>query len=859
MPERMTRDLPIHEIEDAIVASLGDRTRLVLSAPTGSGKSTRVPQILLDRGILDSPAGGQVVVLQPRRIAARMLAARVAQELGVRLGEEVGYQIRFENVTGPKTRIKFVTEGVLLRQMVRDDSLENIAAIVFDEFHERHLYGDITLARALDIQEAIRPDLKLIVMSATIDAAQLAGYLGGPEQCGLLHSDGRTFPVDVRYASRPSYDNRSPVWEQAADAFCEFSRANDPGDVLVFMPGAFEIQRTIETLGHRKEARGYRVLPLHGELATKDQDAAVARQDRPKIVVSTNVAETSLTIDGVRLVIDSGLARIPRHDPYRGINTLLIDKISQASADQRAGRAGRTAAGVCLRLWTASEHADRPVQEKPEVQRLDLSEVVLTLKSAGVHDLNQFRWLEHPGEKRIAHAEELLLDLGALRRGPDTHARITETGRRMLAFPLHPRYSRMLLAAEEFKCVHEACLAAALTQGRDILIRKIDKHTQDRREDLLGHKSPSDLFVLMKAWSHAAEHRFSVEECGKYGIHAQSARQVAPLFQQFLNTAKREGLSIHEAPATDAALQKAIILGFSDRIARRIDAGTLRCEMVHGRRGDLARESHVHHEDLIAVSEIREVGRSDGEVNTILSLATAVKPEWLEEFFPNDFGREVDVRYDAQARRVYAHEIRLFRDLPLGRKAVEPPPLEESARLLADEIVAGRLELKDWDHAVEQWIARLNNLAAWCPEFELPPITADDRRTLIEQICHGQFSYRSVKDKPVQHTVREWLSPMQQQMLDDHAPLRVKLANGRTPKVTYADKEPPVISLRVQELYDAHETPTVAMGRQKVLIHILAPNMRPVQVTSDLANFWKEGYPAVKSQLAGRYPKHEWR
>ncbi|MGY8672824.1 MAG: helicase-related protein, partial [Verrucomicrobiia bacterium] len=510
---------------------------------------------------------------------------------------------------------------------------------------------------------------------------------------------------------------------------------------------------TIETLRHRKEARGHEVLPLHGELNVKDQDAAVNRYSKPKIVVATNVAETSLTIDGVRLVIDSGLARIPRYDPYRGINTLLVEKISRASADQRAGRAGRTSAGTCLRLWEQGEHQDRPAQEKPEVQRLDLSEVILTLKSAGADDLNAFRWLEHPGEKRLSHAEELLLDLGALTRTTESCTTINEIGKQMLAFPLHPRYARMLLAAEEYKCVHEACLAAALTQGRDVLIRKVDRQVKERREDLFGKKSQSDLFVLMKAWSYATENRYSVEACQKYGIHAQSARQVGPLFQQFLDIAKKEGLSVHEAPAAEEALQKAIIIGFSDRIARRTDEGTLRCEMVHGRKGLLARESCVHRAELITVSEIREVGQSDGDVNTILSLATAIKPEWLEELFPEDFDKQMEVWYEAQPRRVYAHEARFFRDIRLGKKNVEPPPLEQSAMLLADEISAGRLELKDWDHAVEQWIARLNCLAAWCPEFELPPITTDDRRTLVEQICHGSFSYRNLKDKPVKNLI----------------------------------------------------------------------------------------------------------
>ncbi|MBG88565.1 MAG: ATP-dependent helicase HrpB [Verrucomicrobiales bacterium] len=856
----MDKRLPIYEIEESIIAELKATKRLVLSAPTGSGKSTQVPRMLLKHGLLDEPTNGQVVILQPRRIAARMLATRVADESRTKLGDEVGYQIRFENRSSSKTRIKFLTEGILLRQMIKDPELKGISAILFDEFHERHLYGDITLARALDIQESTRPDLQLMVMSATIDSDLIAAYLGTREgKCRVVNSDGRTFPVDIEYARKPSYENRAPIWEQAADAFSEFTRRNDPGDTLIFMPGAFEIHKTIETLRHRKEARGHEILPLHGELNTKDQDAAVNRYSKPKIVVATNVAETSLTIDGIRLVIDSGLARIPRYDPYRGINTLLIEKISQASADQRTGRAGRTASGICLRLWSEREHQDRHAQEKPEVQRVDLSEVILTLKSAGIEDINSFHWLEHPGDKRLSEAEELLLDLGALERIDFTRTRMTEIGKRMLAFPLHPRYARMLLAAEEHKCVHEACLAAALTQGRDVLIRKVDKRVKDKREDFFGRKAQSDLFVLMKAWSHAAENRFSLEACQKLGIHAQSARQVGPLFQQFLDIANREGLSLHEEPAQEIALQKSIIIGFSDRIARRADSGTLRCEMVRGRKGVLARESRVHHAELIAVSEVSEIGQSDGDVNTIFSLATAIKPAWLEELFPNDFDKKIETWFDTKARRVYAHEARFFRDIRLGKKMVEPPPLEQSAVLLADEVSAGRLELKDWDHSVEQWIARVNNLAKWCPEFELPPITDEDRRTLVEQICHGEFSYRSIKDKPVKGMVKEWLSDLQKTMLNDHAPERINLTNGRTPKVKYTEGEPPLISLRVQELYDVNETPTVAMGRQPVLVHILAPNMRPVQVTQDLKNFWKEGYPAVKSQLAGRYPKHEWR
>ena len=329
----MADRLPIYEIENEIIARLKTDKRLILSAPTGSGKSTQVPQMLLKHGLLGN---GQVVVLQPRRLATRLLAARVAHELGVKLGEEVGYQIRFENVTSAKTKIRFVTEGVLLRQMIEDPQLRGVSAILFDEFHERHLYGDITLAQTLDQQEKFRPDLMLAVMSATLNAGELEKYLS---PCAILASEGRMFPVEMEYAELPGYVDKRPVWEQAADAFSQYVHRGGEGDVLVFMPGGFEIAQTIETIRNTSEAKGFILLPLHGELPPRDQDAAVARYDKRKVVVATNVAETSLTIDGVRLVIDSGLARVARYDANRGINTLLIDKISQSSADQRAAPA----------------------------------------------------------------------------------------------------------------------------------------------------------------------------------------------------------------------------------------------------------------------------------------------------------------------------------------------------------------------------------------------------------------------------------------------------------------------------------------------------------------------------------------
>lgn len=875
MPER----LPIYEIEKDLVATLRATKRLVLQAPTGSGKSTQVPQMLLHHGLLGN---GQCVVLQPRRLAARMLASRVAQELNVPLGREVGYQVRLESCVSASTRIKFETEGILLRQLIADPTLQGISAIVFDEFHERHLYGDITLARALDIQEQHRPDLIIVVMSATLNAEELEDYLSqsaiGHRQpampCAVLRSEGRTYPVEISYLPHRLGANPPPPWELAADAFSHFINTGGTGDVLVFMPGGFEISQTITAIRNVPESRGYLVLPLHGELSPRDQDAAVARYEQPKVVVSTNVAETSVTIDGVRLVIDSGLARIARYDANRGINTLLIEKISQASSDQRAGRAGRTAPGKCLRLWSRPEHDERAPQELPEIKRLDLAEVVLTLKAAGVEDLRKFRWLEKPDEISLTHAEELLQDLGALRsrrreeadlsaddanRLLTSAATITELGRKMLAFPMHPRYARMLLAAQEYGCVHQACLVAALTQGRDLLMRGGGKDVQNDRDDLLGEKATSDFWILMRAWTFAQKNQFRLDACRRLGIHAVTAKQVGPLFEQFLRIAKDEGLDTVQREIKDEALQKCILIGFSDRVARRMDQGTLRCELVHGRRGLLARESVVSKAELFVAAEVREIEQRGGEVNTLLSVATAIEAEWLKELFPEDIRSEVLVQWDAQAKRVLAAEMLRFRDLALAVKRIDPPPADAAARLLADEINAGRLPLPNWDHSVEQWLLRLKLLCQHCADLQLPPITDDDKKAIIEQLCHGAVSYKDIKEREVKPVVMSWLSHAQRELLDKHAPERLTLSNGRTPKVSYEEGRAPFISLRIQELYDVNQTPKIALGRVGVTVHILTPGMKPIQVTSDLANFWREHYPRIKSELQRRYPKHEWR
>ena len=850
----MSRDLPIYELEHRIIAELKAHSRLILQAPTGSGKSTQVPQILLDHGLLGT---GQVVILQPRRLATRLLAARVASERNGRLGDEVGYQIRFENITSNRTRIRFVTEGILLRQLIQDPQLRGVSAILFDEFHERHLYGDITLARALQLQATSRPDLKLAVMSATLDAGLLQKYL---EPCAVLSSSGRAFPVAIEYLPKPVGGDGYPIWDLAADEL-ERVAPRTEGDVLVFMPGKYEIGRTIAAIRASRVSDRFIVLPLHGELPPAEQDAALAHYQKRRAIVATNVAETSLTIDGVQVVIDSGLARMARFDARRGINTLLVEKISRASADQRAGRAGRTAPGHCLRLWTDREHLDRAQQELPEVKRLDLAEVVLTLKASGIDDIGSFRWLEPPDPQALSRAEQLLVDLGALGSAQEARAfpGITELGRRMLAFPVHPRYARMLLAAQQYRCVAAVALIAAITQGRSLLRRLEGKQAREDREDVLGSDAESDLFILMRAFRYAENCHFDSQRCARLGINAGAAREAAQLADQFLAIARDEGLDLESGEIKAGSIERCVLAGFPDQVAVRLDAGTLRCALVHGRRGVLARESAVHGTRLLVASEVREIESSDKERQVLLTLATRIEEDWLRELFPASFREETRVEFDGALRRVVGHRATLFHDLVLGSEEFSPKTDPGAASILAREVLAGTCPLKHWDNAVQQWLERVNFVAAEFPELEFPRIDEAGKLLLLEQICQGATSYKEIKERQVWPVVKSWLSAAQQQTLDDLAPERIKLAGGRAAKITYGDAAPPTIAARIQDLYDTPRGLAVGRGRAALRIQVLAPNHRPIQITNDLETFWREGYPKIKKELQRKYPKHEWR
>ncbi len=841
------KELPIYELRDELTEALRSENRLLIEAPTGSGKSTQIPQMVLDGG---ATGPGEVVVLQPRRLAARLLAKRVAFERGVELGGEVGYQVRMERHVSSTTMIRYVTEGILLRQFLSDPQLKGVSAVIFDEFHERHIYGDITLARALLLQKE-RPDLKVIVMSATLDAGPLRDYLA---PCRELKSEGRMYPVEIEYSPKRIDFNHHPVWEAAADAFEKAIEGGAEGDVLVFMPGAYEIARTVEAIRGKRCARDFAVLPLHGELRANEQDAAVGDVGRRKVVVATNVAETSITIDGIRVVIDSGLARIARYDPRRGIDTLLVERISQASAAQRAGRGGRTAPGKCMRLWTEKEHAARPAQELPEILRHDLAEVVLTLKASGITDIKNFQWLEKPDELSLQKTRTLLTDLGAL----DADENITKLGHRMILFPMHPRYARMLLAGEEYECVRQACLIAALTQGRSILERNKGKKTRGQRDDLLGNDDISDFKRLMRAWVYAEKNNFRADACRRLGIHGAAARQVKPLYERFLKIAEREGLTINRRPPEDFQLQKCILTAFSDQVAKRRDAGTLHCEVVHGRAGDLERDSVVRDADLFVAAQIAEIEGSR-ELNVRLSLCTAIEEEWLEELFPDDIDAHKKTIFNPMLKRVVTKRWTEFRGLELDAIYSQEVDEQEAAEIIAGEVLAGRLSLPKWDEQIEKWINRVNCLAQNCPDYGIPEIDDEAREAMIQEICFGAVCRKDLKERPVKNVVKSWLTPVQRDMVDKQAPEKITLPSGFGARVRYEPGQPPVLSATIQKLYGLEETPRIGFGQIPVVVEALAPNQRPQQKTTDMKSFWANSYPLIKKELKGRYPKHEWR
>lgn len=429
----------------------------------------------------------------------------------------------------------------------------------------------------------------------------------------------------------------------------------------------------------------------------------------------------------------------------------------------------------------------------------------------------------------------------------------------MLAFPAHPRYARMLLEANERGCVRAIALIAALSQGRGLLRRAENRQVEQERADLLGEKEASDFFILMRAFRFAEQNQYNPQKCRRLGINGAAAREAGQTYEQFLRIAKEEKLDLGRAETSDEAIQRSILAGFSDQVAMRVDIGTLRCNLVHARRGVLARESVVHHSPLLAASDVREIQGKDGELTVLLNIATAIEEGWLRELLPEAFHTEEKVVYDPVQRRVISRRQTLFRDLLLKADVTEKAPREQAARVLADAVMNGACVLVNWDHAVEQWITRLNRLREWMPELDLPGIGEPERRMLVEQICDGATTYKEIKERAVWPVVKSWLSTAQQEMVEKFAPERIGLPNGKKWKITYDPKAAPVIAARIQELYGVEGSLTIAAGRVPLVIQVLAPNQRPVQVTQNLSTFWKEAYPKLKQELQRKYPRHEWR
>ena len=839
--------LPIDPLLPEVVATLRKHPSLVLVAAPGAGKTTRVPRRLLEEGLAGDK---EVVVLQPRRLPTRLAAARVAEELGERVGERVGYQVRFEDVRGPKTRLSFVTEGVLGRRLLSSPTLPDVGIVVLDEFHERHLQSDLALAQLRQLQLGARPDLKLVVMSATLEAGPIASYLG---DAPVLRSEGRRFDVTLEYLPTP--DERH-LDQQVLSGLKKLVQAGVDGDILVFLPGAGEIRRSRELCQEYAERQGFDILPLHGDLTPAEQDRAVRKGPRRKIILSTNVAETSVTIDGVAAVLDSGLARVASHSPWSGLPSLKLAKVSRASAIQRAGRAGRTREGHCLRLYTRHDFDGRPEQDPPEVRRLDLAEPLLALHAAGVTDLSTFPFLEAPPAASLEAAEALLQLLGAV----DLQGAITPVGRRLLRFPLHPRLGRVLVEAESRGVAGDGALMVALLGERDIRREaRAQLHQGPPRPGGPGssrESGPSDVLALMQRYALAERADFQPGRLASLQVDAGAAQAVSRVQRQLRRSVDTKRPAPTSEPLREQALMVSLLSGFPDRVARRRKPNAPEVLLVGGVPGTLAETSVVHAPELLVAVDAEE---RQGQRGVRVRLASEVEAEWLLDLFP-DALEEIDTHsWNAEAGRVERLQRLRYRDLVLEEKRAPAPPSPESSRVLAQAAVAAGIERFVEPEALTQWRTRIDLLREAFPEAGFPVLDAAFfEATLAELSESGARSFADLRELGVLEALKGRLTAEQSRLLAREVPDRVGLPGGRTVQVNYEPGRPPWLESRLQDFFGMAQGPSVCSGRVPVVLHLLAPNMRAVQVTTDLAGFWERHYPALKKELGRRYPRHSW-
>jgi ATP-dependent helicase HrpB len=824
-----------------------------------------VPAALVAAGLVE----GEVVVLEPRRLAARMAARRVADELGEQPGETVGYQVRYEDVSGPRTRIRYVTEGLLTRRLLSDPMLRGVGAVVLDEFHERHLQGDLALALLRRLQRTSRPELRLVAMSATLDAEPVAAYLDAPR----LRSEGRRFDVAVEYLS-PEEAARADqrLEDHVARAVKRLLREEPDGHLLVFLPGGAEIRWCAARLAGLAEL-GVDVLPLHGDLPPEAQDRAVRPSSRRKVILSTNVAETSVTIDGVVAVVDGGLARVASHSPWSGLPTLEVKKIARAAAAQRAGRAGRTRAGRALRLYTRHDHDARAEFETPEVEREDLSESLLALAGLGVLAApGAFEWFEEPPGPAADAARTLLWRLGAV----EPSGLVTPLGRRLLALPVHPRQARLALEAAERGAAAGGALLAALLGERDLR----DRAAGGGR---LSPTGPSDLLELASLFEEASRARFDPDRCRRLGVSPGAAQAVDRARRQLDRALRSIPATRRATPpparaqsssggataaelATEQALLMATLAAYPDRVARRRAPDGDEVVLTGGGSARLDPGSVVRQAELLVAvdAEARRGDRRPGgpaggsRAEARVRVASLVTQEMLLDLFPESLVYDEVVTWNTQAERVEASERLRYQDLTLEEsRAAKPDPALVAARLHQEAAARGARAFAE-PGALDLLLARLALVARHAPALGLEPTGETELAAALRDACQGRRSFAELREADLTGILLGRLPGAARAALERLAPERLTLPGGRGVPVHYESDRSPWIESRLQDFFGLAQGPSVAGGAVPLTLHLLAPNLRAVQVTTDLAGFWERHYPALRRELGRRYPRHAW-